>query len=355
MDYQHPETSLQFSRFQPAPTERENNAGSRAADIPWRHQYEIVLTHQNNNRIIFDEVGNRHVFVRQQDGQYAPLDESSGTLVYVGDRPLWTTQQGTRHRFRGSLLTSIQHPRGDRLTLRYQQGRLSTITDNSGNALTLNYPEGELSQIVTPDGQVRAFPTSGCVRDTEPEADTCDVSENPIAHFDSDVIRADSWFLDARPASCQSYFTEYFGTERGSELETGLQQLPPYAHMAPTVRSFPIVDFINGNELIVIRSRDLASPSFNDASNPNALLYRLLRDGQAIQSDLLDPLEHTGAITWAEQGQETHLQWHADQIVTLHLIIRHQFATQSHWQQISEARDTLLTRYGIKLEVVLVP
>jgi hypothetical protein len=126
--------------------------------------------------------------------------------------------------------------------------------------------------------------------------------------------------------------------------------------MQTTVRSFPIIDFVNNNEWIVVRSRDLASPSFNDEETPNALFYRLMRDGREIQDRFLIPLEDEGFVTAQEQGVTTTLEAGVEpHNVILQLVIRHQIASPSHWQQIARARELLTQRYDIRLEIVIIP
>ena len=161
--------------------------------------------------------------------------------------------------------------------------------------------------------------------------------------------------LDARPESCQSYFVEYYGPQRGSEIESGLDLHAPYSGMTPTIRVFPVIDFIDNDRLYVVNSRDLASATFNSATNPTALLDQLLEDGEEIQTRFVDVLLAEGSITASELGNTTTMNADDLRPITLQLVIRDGMATPGHWQQIAAAREQLQAQYGITLEVIVIP
>ena len=138
----------------------------------------------------------------------------------------------------------------------------------------------------------------------------------------------------------------------GERIETALAELAHYARYAPTVRSFPIVDFI-GAELRVVRSRDLALPSYDGA--PGALYERLLRDGDDIVRQLLEPLARDGRVEVTELGRTTALGPLAGRPVVLELVVRHGFASGDQIAQIERARAALLERHGIRLRVIEIP
>ena len=183
----------------------------------------------------------------------------------------------------------------------------------------------------------------------------CDVDSAGAHRFEPLINTGVHIELDARPASCESYFVDYYGTKRGSEIEAGLLNYPPYNSMTPTLRTFPIIDFISDTELIVVNSRDLGSRTYNSETNPTALLDRLLKDGEQIQTRFLDVLERDGSITASELGQSTTIN--ADELkpITMQLVIRDGIASASHWQQIETARQILMARHGVELEVVVIP
>ena len=161
--------------------------------------------------------------------------------------------------------------------------------------------------------------------------------------------------LDARPESCQSYFVQYYSTRRGFEIEAGLHLHAPYRQWQPTLRTFPVIDFISESALYVVNSRDLGSRTFNSSSNPEALFDQLLEDGETIQTRFLDVLQAQGSISASELGQSTTITLDELRPVTLQLVIRDGLASTSHWDQIARAREQLFEQHGIVLEVLVIP
>lgn len=360
IDYLNTTTHLEFSRSY-------NTARSTHADVParWRHRYEIRLTRQGNDRVVFDHHGNRHLFISNHDGTYTPADSASGTLLMQAGQPVWTDRQATQHSFHGSFLTTLRFADNQTLTLHYESGQLRSVTDETLEKIEWIHDNDSLSKIQLPDR--RAVHTNSDPCDSLPQSTTdplpgdstpperCDTQENPVPGFDAINTRPGVLTLDARPASCQSYFIEFYGTVRGEEIEAGLEDHPPYSAMVPTSRTFPVIDFINGNELIVVRSRDVASPSFNNPDSPDALYDRLMRDGRQIQRRALDRLESEGVLSGSANGRTTLITHSEQQSVTLHVLIRQGMASAAHWQQIENARAALALRYGIQLQVVIIP
>ena len=81
-----------------------------------------------------------------------------------------------------------------------------------------------------------------------------------------------------------------------------------------------------------------------------------MRDGKEIQDRFLTPMAEDGFVTAEEDGVTTTLEaMQAVQNLTLQLVIRDQIASPSHWQQIARARELLLERYDVRLEVVIIP
>ena len=148
---------------------------------------------------------------------------------------------------------------------------------------------------------------------------------------------------------------QYYGTDRGFAIESGLNLHAPYNTMQPTLRTFPVIDFIDDNALYVVTSRDLGNRTFNSPTRPDALLDQLLQDGEDIQTRFLDVLESEGSISASELGQTTTISADDVRPVVLQLVIRDGIASAAHWQQIAIAREELQRRYGITLEVVIIP
>ena len=373
IDYQSGATHLEYSR--------SFNAAQRVQDTPparWRHRYEIRLTQQGDDRVVFDHHGGRHLFKLNHDGSYSPADASSGSLTSHAGQYIWTDNHAVQHQFHGSFLTTLTFSDNQKLTLHYQSDQLRSVSDEQSGKIDFIHDNGYLSEVQLPDGRSLRDTSDPCnpltQPDTEPLPDDststgpgeeqppteesperCDTQQNPVPGFNALPTRSGVTTLDARPASCQSYFVEYYGTVRGEEIEAGLEDHPPYATMIPTNRSFPIVDFINGNQLIVVRSRDLASPTYNNPDSPEALYNRLMRDGRQIQTRALDRLQSDGVLSSTENGRTTLITHHEQQSVVLHLLIRQNMASSAHWQQIQNASIALAARYGIRLEVIIIP
>lgn len=360
VDYQHATSALAFSRYYLPSLPQAASDYTSGEQLPVRHRYDIVLTRQGLDWVIFDELGNRHQFTQlvnttSANGGYLGTSTASGHLTVNGDEAQWINAQGITHRFHGSLLTSISLPEGETLQLHYKKHVLDSITDPVGNAIHLVYENNQLQSISTPEGEILPTPIERCDQLERAEPDVCDTSKNPLPDFEAKAHNASIQYLDIRPASCQSYFIDYYGAERGARIETAIANMPSYASMEQTVRSFPIIDFVNDRELISLQSRDLASPTFNDPARPNALLYQLLRDGKTMHQLIYEELKETGAIVVEESGQTTMLQNDPQHRLSLHLVVRHQMASSAQWVQIEQAREELERRYGIGLEVIVIP
>lgn len=355
VDYQSPGSPLQFSRTFTTTDDAQPTLPPR-----WRHAYESRLTSDGNDRVIFDAFGQPHRFLRQADGRYLAATVSDGTLHESDGTLVWTDASGIATEFQGSFPTRLHFPDDQTLRLDYADGQLHSISDEQGEQIIIEHEDGEAPRVHLPDGRTTVLDADPCLPQPTPgdatdEEDQCDTQANPVPGFDTIQTRPGVSTLDARPASCQSYFVEFYGTVRGEEIESGLARLPPYADMLPTNRSFPIIDFIDGNELVVVRSRDLASPSFNNPEDPEALHDRLLRDGAEIQSRFLEELQRDGAVTRTEEGRTTHIVQDPSRSISLHVLIRQNMASPEHWRQIEQARVELLQRYGIRLQVVIIP
>lgn len=354
IDYQSTSTHLTFSRSY-------YNADLTRDELParWQHRFEIRLTRQGDDRIVFDHHGIRHLFRLHPDGTYSAADEFSGDLLEQEGQYLWTDRHAIQYQFYGSFPMSLHFPDNQILTLQYRLGQLQSITDDESMKIELVHENGFLTEVLLPDGRSLRHTGDPCnpllQPTTEEPPDRCDTEQNPAPGFQAIESRPGMSTLDARPASCQSYFVEFYGTVRGEEIEAGLEEHPPYAGMIATNRSFPIIDFINGDELIVVRSRDIGSPTYNNPDSSDNLYERLMRDGEQIQRRALDPLESEGVLSGTENGRTTLITYGEQQSVALHLLIRQDMASAGHWQQIENARTALASRYGIRLQVVIIP
>lgn len=355
---------------------------------------EPVITQEHGVYTIFDLHQGEHSFRQQPDGRFRSPNPWSGTLEKTADGQLrWTKTSSEQVLFSGSITTSSMRPgRSD------EQGLLSEpprkikqqITQRQLNSTTTRAVSNEctpgintLPDTQAPDNSQRPETAEAPIAlapgtqdtpsessdttvptDTD-EAPTTTASSDPSEQCDTQTAGSHTFqpnpyggsqiTLDARPQSCESYFVEYYGTRRGSEIETGLHLHPPYDNMQATLRTFPIIDFVDASTLYVVHSRDLGNRTFNSASRPNALFNQLMNDGEDIQTRFLDVLEEQGSISASELGQTTTL--HAEQLrpVTLQLVIRDGIASAEHWTQIALAREQLMQRHGVILEVVIIP
>lgn len=220
--------------------------------------------------------------------------------------------------------------------------------DTTTNPVTPTTPDQPIDQTNQPE------PEPEPEEPDEPE-EQCDTSTAGSHTFDTITYNGAHTTIDARPVSCQSYFVEFYGTQRGSQIETGLFLHPPYSNMTATNRVFPVIDFIDDSGLYVVKSRDLGNRTFNSTTNPDALLDQLLSDGEEIQTRFIDVLDAEGSITAGELGQSTTINSSDIRPVTLQLIIRDGMASPAHWQQIETAREQLMSLYGVSLEVIVIP
>ncbi len=125
--------------------------------------------------------------------------------------------------------------------------------------------------------------------------------------------------------------------------------------MESTIRTFPVIDFVNGDELFVVHSRDLGSDTYDPVQHPDALLDALLEDGREVDENFIQPINEQGQLSASELGQSTTIRAEDVGSITLQLIIRDGMASADHWRQIREAQDQLQQQYGVTLEVVIIP
>lgn len=356
VDFEHATGHLFFSRHQPVsmltPIQKSGSTGQN-----WRHNFEIVLTKKGKQRVVFDQWGNKHVFSPTPSGDYKAQHSDSGRLNQNSSQHyLWTDQYNTQHLFKNSYPASIQYTGGNKLHLSYTNGLLSNVEDEPGNRLHLEYRNNKLVALTWPDGTVHPLNPPGDPATPEcDEPEQCDTQSNPPAGFHSGTTPEYATVLDARPGSCRSFFVEYYGTDRGDHVESGLALHPPYSQMTATVHSYPVIDFFNDERLLVVISRDLGAAGFNNPSDPDALLGRLLTDGRNIHRRFLEPLTEHGSISVTELGETTLIEALPERSLTLQLVIRHGMANEDQWAQIHQAREQLIQDYGITLEVLIIP
>lgn len=102
-----------------------------------------------------------------------------------------------------------------------------------------------------------------------------------------------------------------------------------------------------------MRSRDLALPSLGAAAD--CLFDRLIRDGQDIETLLLDPLARDGEIRVREGGAVAVLNALPRRPMVLELVVRHGFASADQIVQIEWAWVALRVRWNFTLRVIEIP
>lgn len=276
-----------------------------------------VITFENSMFTIFGTDSHEHQFYLHSDGHISARNKSAGTLLQLTNGNYeWTHPSGVRHHLQAEHNDSAQHQCEEAQPHRPPEQPLSSASDNEQQ---------------------------------------CDI-ENADAHsFQAVPYTGPQMTLDARPESCESYFVQYYGTQRGFKIETGVHQYEPYSSMQSTIRTFPVIDFMDDANLYVVHSRDLGNRTFNSPSRPNALLDQLLADGEEIQTRFIDVINNEGSISAEEMGQSTTITSDQMRPVTLQLVIRDGIASADHWRQIETARVQLQARHGITLEVVVIP
>jgi hypothetical protein len=359
IDYQDTRSPLMFSRSITA-------SGTRAPgqNAQWRHRYEIRLTQDGRDRVLFDSRGVAHRFIEQADGRFLADDDlpgvngRSGRLERFQEGYRWIDGDTIEYRFQGSFPVTVHRADGQSLRLHYKAGQLNSIEDAAGQRIEIETASTSMRRVSFPDGRSMTYRSDACepaeLSDADDEPEYCDRDRHPVAGFPPVEHRPWVSAVDARPASCGSYFVDYYGTERGAQIEAGLSRLPPYSGMLATSRSYPVIDFIDAEELVVIRSRDLASASLNDPQEPEALFDSLMQDARLITTRFIGPLRNSGVLSVTEGGRTTQIMDEGQQIV-MHLLVRQHMASPAHWAQIEAARLRLSRDYGFRLQVVMIP
>ncbi len=435
VDYLDATSALQFARsFNPHRVARANGLGPG-----WQHSFDVVLGTSNEQRVIHDGSGKRHLFSAMSEndpGVFIGQERSDGRLTETASGHEWSLPDGWRFRFHGSHLTMVSHDFEPwLLSLYYQDDLLVQVTDERGRKLALSYEGRQLRAVETPIGTLMfehgfdgsldsASDASGrktlhTYRDTSGTVDarrpggTCapenvpdqvpasspgtELDDNPLGETDDDANPAASddkpnqtllenlhesvdepqacdtdnspppeGFLtpsldplvirvDARPGSCQSYFVDFEGIDRGQAIESGFEGHDRYDGFEATVNSFPIVDFITDEGLLIVISRDLISASYNDPASPDALYDTLMRDARAIQSQLLHPLQEQGSLEVSENGQTTRLTVDEVGKPVLEVVIQYDMATPAQRDQIRRAAEDMMVLHGIELRVIEIP
>ncbi len=336
----------------------------------WRHDSEWVLTRNaHGHLVVFDPQGQRHEFAPDafQDHRFVPIINDAVHPVDVSDAVdeaitleagllTWRQSDGSILSFDGSLPVRQVLANGVTREFEYESGRLVRVLENGSLKQEFLYRHGVLAGTRDADGVRHPLPEVASGTCTNDEASRCDSEANPPdAAFQRGPSIPFAMTLDIRPASCDSFFLAYAGTDRGLEIESALAHVPPYRDMTATLRIFPSVDFIAEDRLVLSVSRDLASASFDPATNPDALLEAILDDAEHWRKYIAEPLSRGESVTASELGASTTLEAIGNRTVELHLVIRHGMALPGQVVQMATAGERLAADYGIVLKVIEIP
>lgn len=353
----------------------------------WRHQYEINLLSKGESLEILDEIGKRTEFIRIKDNLFESDTPAMGRIIREDQYSQWITDK-KQIVFYGSYPVTIKHPHSSAIKLRYKDSKLTRVFDQAGNSIHLIYNENNtIAKLIQPNGEAIHFdydqhyrlasssatgvrhnytytsapPVVICLpsysqADTEADDGLCsDTEVKPSDAYEFAASDAVYSKIDLRPSSCKSYFVEYNSIERGVKIESGLFMHSLYSHLTPTVRSFPVVDFIDGREVIAVYSKDLNSKSYSSLTNPDGLFKSIMLDADKADTLFLSKLNSEGMVTAKEKGQTTTI--YKDQVdgFRMELIIQAGMATPDHLIQIEKARQALWQDYNIRLQVIQIP
>ena len=345
---------------------------------PWRLDVELILGRDGSELVYVDGTGAARRFAPRAalaDGrvEHAAVDGSGARVVGAGSRHALHDVDGTVVDFVAGSPARSTSPDGRTARWRRAAGRLVRHDDGGGRVLGFEYRGERLVRVTSGDGALDADALRA-LRAEGPDAprrrgpapwfgecpadSVCDpnASPPPPGFLDGPGI-PDAVRRDVRPGSCRSHFVEHRGTRRGLAIEHGLATYGNAELGLPTVPGFPVVDFVGADELVVVRSRDLASPTYDDPVR-DALFDRLMRDGRDVERLLLEPLRERGHVAAAAPDDVPgirRIEATPERTVVLELVVRRGMASPSQIEQIERARAELAARHGIELRVVEIP
>ena len=168
-------------------------------------------------------------------------------------------------------------------------------------------------------------------------------------------IFPDSQQIDIRPKDCRSFFDDYLNTRRGLRIESALEKSQFYNSYQNTVSSFPVIDFISNGVARVVKTRDLASDSFNNLQNDNALYEQIIRDARDVHERFFQTLDSEGSISTTVHGKTTTIRSGEINKVYLDFVVQTGMASQSQIKQIKRAKKEIYRRWGYELQLIEIP
>ncbi|GAA0398514.1 hypothetical protein GCM10009133_04190 [Cocleimonas flava] len=115
----------------------------------WRHSFDIKLvTNPKQNKIQINQSdGRRIIFTLDSVNtkQFRATSPQDGVISAIGNKILWSLNDGRSIFFLGSRPVEITYPGNRSFTLEYENipdGHLSKVTDNNGRSLLFSYSKG---------------------------------------------------------------------------------------------------------------------------------------------------------------------------------------------------------------------
>ncbi len=195
-----------------------------------------------------------------------------------------------------------------------------------------------------------------CLEPETVQDDFCrTVDQENVFDFQTSPILLHSVQIDVRPADCRSFFEDYLHPRRGLRIERALENIDYYDSYRSTVTTFPVVDFIDGGEIRVVKTRDLSADMFNNPNNPDALYDQILNDAESVRTDLLDKLGERNILTATVNGVTTTISRDDFDAITIDIIIQAGMASLAQIEQIQRAKLEIEKRWGFKLQILEIP
>jgi len=292
-----------------------------------------------------------------------------GEIETQGSERFWSLPNNTVVRFVGSFPTEISIANTSNLLLTYRNGKLIDLStrDSSSNEVSpATNSTVTVAQDLLAEAQTIAceqFDESGTENNhelasnfqSEQSTQPCQdpTAELPVGFTDptsGNIIR-----IEARSYDCHSYFTAFPDIQRGTEIEEALAAFPPYLGSHSGGHSFPVADYWNNGSVYVIHSRDLTAASYDPLITPNGLYDQVMQDGEAINENLIQPLQINGEITHTELGVTTTLSADQAQVIYLDVVVQYGVMTESQREQLNRAAEELLELYGIVVRIIEIP
>jgi len=178
VDYEHAQSSLSFSRiFFENPSEHEKASNGHLSSVTSRHRYDVKLTQQGNTLSVFDHLGIKHNFTKEENGTLTTVSAGSGSLIREADQYEWTNSNSETHTFQGSFLTTLSTNSGETLSISYANQKIHSVTDELGNSLKFLHSETGPTVLLTPEGEEITLSDLHCP--LNPNEALCDSSKNP--------------------------------------------------------------------------------------------------------------------------------------------------------------------------------